>query len=178
MSSFDEASFDKETNKDESDWSDVIAAIEALNADKSDPAAWRAGLEAVFNVDEFLRWLAVNTTIQNWDTYGSMAHNYYLYGDPTDNGRLAWIPWDNNMALSGEGMGGGMGGMDFGMGDRVPPEGADAGQFMPPEDMGQGDFAPPGGGMDNRGGFGQGGLSFDLSGVTCELAADLLPRCG
>ena len=53
----------------------------------------------MFNVDEFLRWLAVDTLIQNWDTYGTMGHNYYLYHDPT-TGQLNWIPWDNNMALS------------------------------------------------------------------------------
>jgi len=46
-----------------------------------------------------LRWLAVNTVIQNWDTYGRMAHNYYLYNDPS-TGQLTWIPWDNNEALS------------------------------------------------------------------------------
>ena len=101
--SFNEANFDKETNKGDEDWSDVEAAIEALHADRSDPEMWRAGLEATLNVDEFLHWLAVNTVIQNWDTYGNMAQNYYLYGDPSDGGRLVWIPWDNNMALSGSG---------------------------------------------------------------------------
>ena len=96
---FDEDGFDKETNQDDEDWSDVEAAIDALHADRSDGEAWRAGLEAVFDVDGFLRWLAVNTVIQNWDTYGNMAQNYYLYGNPDDDGRLHWIPWDNNMAL-------------------------------------------------------------------------------
>lgn len=75
-----------------------------------DAEAWRAGLEATLNVDEFLHWLAVNTIIQNWDTYGNMAQNYYLYGDPSDEGRLVWIPWDNNMALSGNGGRGDAGG--------------------------------------------------------------------
>jgi len=101
--SFNEADFDKETNQGEEDFSDVEAAIAALHADRSDPEAWRAGLEAALNVDEFIHWLAVNTVIQNWDTYGNMAQNYYLYGDPSDEGRLIWIPWDNNMALSGDG---------------------------------------------------------------------------
>ena len=97
---FDEASFDKETNRD-SDYSDVLAVFDALHDGlrQSDPAAWRAGLEAVFDVDGFLRWLAVNTLIQNWDTYGNLPHNYYLYADEA-SGALAWIPWDNNMALS------------------------------------------------------------------------------
>ena len=36
--------------------------------------------------------------MQNWDTYGKMTHNYYLYNNP-ENGLLTWIPWDNNEAL-------------------------------------------------------------------------------
>ena len=60
----------------------------------------------MFDVDHFLKWLAVNTAIDNWDTYGAMAHNYYLYGDPRQKGRLQWIPWDNNMAFGINPMGG------------------------------------------------------------------------
>lgn len=101
---YDEASFDKETNEDEADFSDVRSLYDALHADRSDAAAWRAGLEAIFDVPGFIRWLAVNTVIQNWDTYGVMSHNYYLYNDP-ESGLLSWIPWDNNEALS-EGDGG------------------------------------------------------------------------
>lgn len=99
--SFSETAFEKESNQDEADWSDIQAVFTALHSDlrQTDPQAWRANLEAVFNVDEFLRWLAVDTLIQNWDTYGTMGHNYYLYHDPT-TGQLNWIPWDNNMALS------------------------------------------------------------------------------
>lgn len=111
--SFNEDNFEKQSNEDEADWSDVQAAITALHADRTDAVAWRAGLEAVFDVDGFLRWLAVNTVVVNWDTYGRMAHNYYLYGDPGDGGRLRWIPWDNNMAFM-TGMGGMGGGMEPG----------------------------------------------------------------
>ncbi len=100
--SFDEWAFDKETNQKEENWSDVEGAVAALHADRTDPAAWRAGLEATLNVDGFLRWLAVNTVIQNWDQYGNMAQNYYLYADPGDDGRLQWIPWDYNMSLAGD----------------------------------------------------------------------------
>lgn len=107
--SFDEAQFDKQNNEDEADYSDVQALYDALHSDirTTDPEAWRAGLEAVFDVDTFLLWMAANTVVQNWDTYGQMSHNYYLYNDP-ETGLLTWIPWDNNMAL-GDGMG--MGGM-------------------------------------------------------------------
>lgn len=102
---FNEASFDKETNQDEADYSDIESLFDALHADTrlTDPAAWRSGLEAVFDVDVFLRWLAVNTVVQNWDTYGLMSHNYFLYTDP-ESGLITWIPWDNNHALSGSGV--------------------------------------------------------------------------
>ena len=66
--------------------------------EQADAEAWRTSLEQVFNTDQFLKWLAVNTTIQNWDTYGRMTHNYYLYNNPQNN-QLTWIPWDNNEAL-------------------------------------------------------------------------------
>ncbi|MBX3080374.1 MAG: CotH kinase family protein [Anaerolineae bacterium] len=99
--SFDEASFSKETNEDEANFSDILALFDVLHTSTrtTDPAAWRTQLESVLNVDEFIHWLAVNTVIQNWDVYGVMAHNYYLYNDP-ETGRLTWIPWDNNEALT------------------------------------------------------------------------------
>ena len=99
---FDTASFEKKTNEKAADWSDVEALYRILNSDTrlSDPARWRAELEAVFDVDIFLRWLATNTVIQNWDTYGGNCRNFYLYTDPA-TGKITWIPWDNNYALSG-----------------------------------------------------------------------------
>ncbi|MGB5048581.1 MAG: CotH kinase family protein, partial [Caldilineaceae bacterium] len=102
--SFKEADFDKETNADEADYSDILALYDVLGSDQhlTDPAAWRANLEIVFDVDTFLRWLATNTVIQNWDTYGVAYHNYYLYTNPA-TGQLTWIPWDNNEALKSAG---------------------------------------------------------------------------
>ena len=95
---FDRAGFEKKTNKATADFSDIQAAIEALHADLP-AAAWRANLERHFDVDVFLRWLAVNQVVDNWDAYGRFAHNYYLYADPGRNGRLVWIPWDNNYSF-------------------------------------------------------------------------------
>ena len=101
-------SFEKENNEDEADWSDIEALYAALHADTrtTDPEQWRADLEAVFDVDTFLNWLAVGAVVMNWDTYGAMAHNYYLYNNP-ETGQLVWLPWDHNMTL---GSGGGMAG--------------------------------------------------------------------
>ncbi|WP_339793571.1 CotH kinase family protein [uncultured Imperialibacter sp.] len=97
---FTESVFVKETNEDAADWSDIQSLFTALHAGTrtSDATAWRTNLETVFDTDVFLKYLAVNTVIQNWDTYGRMTHNYFLYNNP-DNNLLTWIPWDNNEAL-------------------------------------------------------------------------------
>ena len=99
LSSVDTEDYEKKTNEDDADWSDVYAFVDALNADRSDAETWRANLEATFDVDAWLRYLAMNNLIGNWDSYGNMTHNYYLYGDPALDGRLVWIPWDFNEAL-------------------------------------------------------------------------------
>ena len=95
-----EANFQKENNKDEADWSDIEALYEALHDESrlSDPAAWRAELEALFNVPDFLHWLALSAAIQHWDSYGAMSHNFYLYHDP-ETDQLQWISWDHNQVL-------------------------------------------------------------------------------
>lgn len=97
---FNQDGFEKKTNEDDEDWSDIQAVFTALHAETrtSNPSAWRAGLDAVLDTDIFLHYLAVNTVIQNWDTYGRMEHNYFLYNNP-DNNLLTWIPWDHNEAL-------------------------------------------------------------------------------
>ena len=97
---FNADDFEKKTNEDDEDWTDIITLFTALHDDSatSEPSAWRENLEAIFDVDGFLKYLAVNGIIQNWDTYGRMPHNYYLYNNP-DTGKLSWIPWDNNEAL-------------------------------------------------------------------------------
>jgi len=104
--SFNTADF-YEKNDNGTDWSDVENLYNILNNNIriSNPEQWKYQLESVFDVDVFLNWLAVNILIQNWDTYGKMTHNYYLYNNP-ENGKLTWIPWDNNEALSDGKMGG------------------------------------------------------------------------
>ena len=100
LGTFDQDEYEKKTNEDEANFTDVSNLLNIIHDSKrtTDPASWRADLEAVFDTDVFLKYLAVNTVIQNWDTYGRMTHNYYLYNNP-DNDKLTWIPWDNNEAL-------------------------------------------------------------------------------
>ncbi|MFI3269759.1 MAG: CotH kinase family protein [Rikenellaceae bacterium] len=102
---YDTSEFYLKTNTSSPDYSDVKALYDAVNSSDrtSDSATWCNRLESVFCVDSFLRWMAANAVIQNWDTYGNMTHNYFLYNNP-ENGLLTWIPWDNNEAFqSGSG---------------------------------------------------------------------------
>ncbi len=101
LQTFVRAEFEKKNNRSAADYTDVEAFVAALHAPtrSGDPAAWRAALEARFDVDHFLRWLALNTAMVNWDSYGTMAQNYYLYRHPTRG--LVWIPWDHNEAFTG-----------------------------------------------------------------------------
>lgn len=115
------ASFPKENNKD-SDWKDLEALYDVLHDPlrMADPAAWREQLEAIFDVDVFLRWLAIAAVVEHWDTYGGMTHNFYLYNNPA-TGKLTWISWDHNLVLGAQGAGGMM----------LPGGGPPAGQAMP-----------------------------------------------
>jgi spore coat protein H len=99
--------FYKKSNEGTSDWSDVKALYEALHSVTriSDPTSWRVLMESKIEMNLFLKWLAANTVMQNWDTYGKMPHNYYLYNDPSAS-KFVWIPWDNNEALQDGKMGG------------------------------------------------------------------------
>jgi len=113
VGTFNEEEYVKKTNEDEADFSDVESLLEILHDETrtTDAATWRTNLEAVLDTDVFLKYLAVNTVIQNWDTYGRMTHNYYLYNNP-DTSKLTWIPWDNNESLQGGKRGGSLA-LDF-----------------------------------------------------------------
>lgn len=86
---------DLKTNKDTTDNSKLIAFLNAINNTEG------ADLEKYLNVDEALRYFAVNTALANMDSYqGSMKHNYYLY---EIDGVFQILPWDYNLAFGGMG---------------------------------------------------------------------------
>lgn len=91
LDKFVQSEFENEDIK--GDYSDVKALIAAINATNraSDSAAWHRSLEKLLDVDGFLNWLAVSTAIVNWDAYGGLAHNYYMFND---SGTFKWITYD------------------------------------------------------------------------------------
>lgn len=56
-------------------------------------------IDEIFNVEGYLKYLALSTYTVNLDSYqGGMSHNYYLYNNA---GTFEWIAWDLNMAFNG-----------------------------------------------------------------------------
>lgn len=69
---------------------------------RSDDATFRAKIGSLLAVDEFLRYVAVNSALLNFDSFLSTGHNYFLYLNPAD-GRMYFIPWDLNMTFGAYG---------------------------------------------------------------------------
>jgi hypothetical protein len=55
-------------------------------------------LHARFQVDEYLKVLATDMLLDNWDSYASNGRNFYLYDNP-ETGRIYWVPWDYNLSF-------------------------------------------------------------------------------
>ena len=77
------------TDVDEEDEARLIETLKAISEGEN--------LEDYINVDEVLRYAAVNVFLVNLDSYFSnMGHNYCLY---EDDGQLSMIPWDYNLSF-------------------------------------------------------------------------------
>lgn len=98
--SFNSRAMNKKNNKKSKDFSDVQLLYEVLNSSLriENNELWKSQLTKIFDVTIFLKWLAANSVIQNWDSYGNTFHNYYLYKNTSTN-KFEWIPWDNNEAF-------------------------------------------------------------------------------
>jgi hypothetical protein len=103
LSMFSQTTYEKKTNETAADYSDIIALIDLLKT-LNDPTSVKTNLEPVFNVDGFLRFLAINNILTSWDSYPGTGHNYYLYNNPKNKGATGkdyweYIVWDANEAF-------------------------------------------------------------------------------
>ncbi|GIM31008.1 CotH kinase family protein [Paraclostridium bifermentans] len=78
-------------NTTDKDFKNIIDLMESLKTGEN--------IENYLNVDEVLKYFAVNTFLVNLDSYsGGMYHNYYLY---EKDGVSEILPWDLNMSFGG-----------------------------------------------------------------------------
>jgi spore coat protein H len=73
--------------------------IDLLDVILSDDKTFSEEIEQRLDVDQFLRYLAVNGMMANLDSFLCTGHNFYLYFDPA-TGKATFIPWDLNMAFA------------------------------------------------------------------------------
>ncbi len=82
------------TNERTSDHSALLHMLDVLNNEPSD--TFPQEIEKVLDVDEVLRFIAVETSLVCLDSYLGRGLNYYLY---ESDGRFSIIPWDLNEAF-------------------------------------------------------------------------------
>lgn len=88
--------FELQTNEMENDWTKFIEFIDFLN--NSTNAEFESGIEAIFDLDEYLRILAIDILTNNWDSYVEHGRNWYMYYEPKTD-KIHWLPWDYNFAF-------------------------------------------------------------------------------
>ncbi len=88
--------YEKKTNEDEDDWSDLIDFIFFLN--RTPDEVFTTDFSNRFDLSIWSRYLAVNSALVNLDSYVHFGHNYYLYF--TEEGKIKFIAWDLNEAFA------------------------------------------------------------------------------
>jgi hypothetical protein len=87
------------TNEDDplrNDYADIALLTRTID-DFRAGSVGTAELEAVFDVEHYLRFQAWNLVLSNLDSYYVPVHNFYLYHRVLDD-RFQMIPWDVNEA--------------------------------------------------------------------------------
>ena len=80
--------FEKKSNEDAADWSDIDGVVAALQ----DPSeAGLAALADAVDLDRFLTFWAVEVLVGHWDGYSGNRNNYRFYREP--DGRFVFMPW-------------------------------------------------------------------------------------
>jgi hypothetical protein len=89
----------KKTNKAADDYSDVIALTDVLS--NAPGATFQAQLEALADVDEWLRWFAVHAVVYNEEgaLWRGPGDDYFLYRHPSDS-RFVLLSWDHDTCFN------------------------------------------------------------------------------
>jgi hypothetical protein len=86
-------------NEDIDDWSGFINFLDVI--ENTPTADIPVALEGVFDVQTYLKVVAIEALLHSWDSYSTSGINYFLYEHP--DGRFRYIPWDYNEVFMGFG---------------------------------------------------------------------------
>ena len=83
--------YDLKTNKTQDNYTDLAHFINVIN--NYDDEEFQCELERIFDIDNYLKSLAIEVIIAHWDGPTANMNNYYLYHNPC-TGKIQLIPYD------------------------------------------------------------------------------------
>ena len=83
--------YELSTNEEQNDFNKLVRLITLLN--NTPAASLPDSIESVIDIENVLKYFALNILVGSWDDYWSLMNNYYLYHDPT-NDLFRIIPYD------------------------------------------------------------------------------------
>lgn len=87
-----ERAYDLKTNEDLDDYSRFVTLIDIIN-NRKDDGSFPQDIEAIFNVNGYLKALAAEVLIGHWDNYFYNKNNYFIYDHPTTK-KFVYMPYD------------------------------------------------------------------------------------
>ncbi|MCK6602447.1 MAG: CotH kinase family protein [Bacteroidetes bacterium] len=88
--------YELQTNKEADDYSDLANFMKVLH--QTPDSIFVREIQKVFNVNAFLKSMAVDVLAGSWDNYWILKNNFYLYRNPVSD-RFEWIPYDYDNTL-------------------------------------------------------------------------------
>jgi len=89
--SYKNAGYELKTNTEADDFSDLIHFTKVLS--DASYESLTDDLETIFNINGFLRYLALEMFTGHWDAYSVNKNNFYLYNNQF-TGKIEFIPYD------------------------------------------------------------------------------------
>ncbi len=86
-----------QTDANDSSWKNILSWMDLFNNDWS--YNFQQKLYRVFNAEQFLKVLATDVFLNNWDSYSANGRNFFIYDDVVATKQLQWVPWDYNLAM-------------------------------------------------------------------------------
>ena len=83
--------YELKTNKDSNDYTALVHFVDVLNNTPS--GSFTCAIQEVFDVDLFLRNIAMEILMGQWDGYAYNKNNYYLYQRESD-GKIVYLSYD------------------------------------------------------------------------------------
>lgn len=83
--------YDLKTNKENDDYSQLANFIHILNNTQGE--SFICQLESIFDVENYLKAIAMDVLVSNWDGPIPNKNNFYLYFNP-DTERFTYLPYD------------------------------------------------------------------------------------